>query len=239
VVGLGAIVLYTATGGLATVVASIGTSFGGLVDKLTTTGTPAPSYVVVADAPIVEAPAEPYTNQKHVDIVVTVPSSVLGKTGAVVRLYVAPPNQEPADAGRDTVIGSTPRVVIADVELTRGVNNFGATVVTAGGAESDMSPIVSYILDTSKPKIALTSPKDGATVNRSTVRLTGRTQGRSNLVARNSANGVSTTGTAAGNGSFALNLAIDSGTNAITITATDPAGNVGTAVRRFRVGRRR
>jgi hypothetical protein len=230
VVGLGAVVLYTATGGLGTVVASIGTSFGGLVDKLTTTGSPAPSSAVVADAPIVEAPSEPYTNQKHVDIVVTVPSDVVGKTGAVVRLYVAPPKQEPAVAGQDTVIGSTPRVVIPDVVLTKGVNNFGATVVTAGGVESDMSPLVSYILDMSKPKITLTSPKDGATVNRSTVKLTGRTQGRSGLTARNSANGVSTTGTAAGNGSFTLNLALDNGTNAITITATDPAGNVGQLV---------
>ena len=33
------------------------------------------------------------------------------------------------------------------------------------GGESDPSPVVTYVLDTSIPKIALSSPKDGATIN--------------------------------------------------------------------------
>ena len=56
--------------------------------------------------------------------------------------------------------------------------------------------------------------------------IEGKTQGRATLIARNAANGSSISGTAGTDGLFTLELAISTGTNEITITGTDPAGNV-------------
>jgi hypothetical protein len=46
------------------------------------------------------------------------------------------------------------------------------------------------------------------------------------IVARNEANGASVTGKAAPDGRFSLTLALEPGVNGITLTSTDPAGNV-------------
>ena len=85
-----------------------------------------------------------------------------------------------------------------------------------------------WVLDTDPPVIKLSSPKDGAMVNRKAVTLQGRTQGRSTLNARNRKTGDSIGGTAAADGTFSLSLPIAGGTNPIRLTATDPAGNTST-----------
>ena len=92
------------------------------------------------------------------------------------------------------------------------------------------SPVVTWILDQTPPKVTVTSPKNEATVNRAAVNFVGKTQGRSALVARNEANNASITGAAAPDGTFSLALPLAPGTNGIVITATDPAGNVGELV---------
>jgi hypothetical protein len=66
----------------------------------------------------------------------------------------------------------------------------------------------------------------GAVVNGPAVEINGKSQGRTTLVARNAANGSSITASAGSDGLFTLNLPLSTGTNEITITGTDPAGNV-------------
>jgi hypothetical protein len=121
------------------------------------------------------------------------------------------------------------------VALQPGRNDFSATVVGPGG-ESETSPIVTYVLDTTKPTLAISSPKDKATVSGTSVTIVGRTQGTSTLSARNEANGRTAIGVAAGTGSFQVVLPLADGTNAISVTATDPAGNAATAVLTVRRG---
>ena len=217
--------LYAATGGLARAVAAVADSVGGFVDNLSAVPTPTPPVATIADAPVIETPQEPYTNQPAVDIVVLVPSSVINKPDARVRLYLSYPDKPRARIAEAT-IGSTPRVIIAGVKLAVGSNTFSATVTGPAG-ESDPSPVVTFILDTSKPKVTLTSPKNGATINRPTVTLAGKTQGRSTILVRNDTNSVTSPGEAAADGTFSVTIALDSGVNAITIEATDPAGNAG------------
>ena len=110
------------------------------------------------------------------------------------------------------------------MELEKGVNDFSVAIIGPTG-ESDTSPVARYVLDQGKPKISISSPKDGATVNGKKVILKGKVQGRSTLLARNDDNDASISGTAAADGTFQLSLALTTGTNHITITATDPAGN--------------
>lgn len=234
VVALGVGVFVVASGGLSRAVAAIGSSVDGFIDDLSATPSPRPTVAMVADPPLIERPAEPYTNQPAIDLVITVPPDVVGDPAARLRLYLALPDQVPAPI-LEVGIGTTRRVVLPDVELTDGANDFTATLVGPAG-ESEPSPLVTFVLDTAQPKVTLTSPKNGATVNRAAVELVGKTQGRSTLVARNEANNASVTGSAAVDGTFKLTLPLEGGTNGITITATDPAGNVGSVVVAVRRG---
>jgi Glucodextranase, domain B len=234
VMALGVGVFVVASGGLSRVVAAIGSSVDGFIDDLSATPSPRPTVAMVADSPLIEAPAEPYTNQPAIDLVITVPPDVVGDPATRLRLFLALPDQVPAPI-LEVGIGTTRRVVLPDVELTDGANDFTATLVGPAG-ESEPSPQVTFVLDTATPKVTLTSPKNGATINRAAVELVGKTQGRSELVARNEANNASVTGSASADGTFKLTLPLVSGTNGITITATDPAGNVGSVVVAVRQG---
>lgn len=179
--------------------------------------------------PTLTVPVEGYTNVATVDLTGTVPAEVVGQSGFKIRIYVALKDGQPKPVA-DLAVGSTSTFTVQSVPLSKGINDFSATVVNADGVEGARSAVVRYVLDTSIPKIVLTSVTDGSTVNGETVDLVGRTQARSKLTARNEANSASVTGTAAGDGSFKLTIPIEKGPNGISMTVTDPAGNTGTLV---------
>lgn len=232
VVGLGGAVFLTATGGIGSMVRALGASLAGFVDEITATPMPSATPFVIADAPVIATPPEPYTNQPRADLEVTVPDDVVGDPGVNVRVYLTLEGQAPAPIA-EVPVGATIRLVIP-VDLTPGRNDFSATIVEAG-LESESSPVVTYILDTEPPTFTLTSPKDGQTVNRATVTITGTTQPRTSILARNEANGTSITGLAAADGTFTLDLPLEPGPNGIRLAGTDPAGNPGELI--FRVVR--
>jgi len=221
-VGVG--VLYLGAGGLGTVVGAVGSTFTDFIAGVTATPVPSPTPVVTSDPPRIESPAEPYTNQESVDLVVTVPSALAGHPEHRIRVYLALKDQSPT-AIQEASLAAGPQTIIP-VMLTKGINDFSVTLVGPGG-ESESSPLVRWILDLNRPPIQLTAPKDGAVINRRAVVLEGRTQGRTTLIAKNQSTGESVSGTAANDGTFALALPITSGRNVLKITATDPAGNVG------------
>jgi hypothetical protein len=219
---LGVAVLYVGSGGLARVFGGISGALGGFVTSVTSTPTPKPSLVAVADAPTLQAPAEPYTQDSTVDLVVTAPPGVIGDPNSRIRVYLALKDQSPAPI-QEAPLAATAQTIIP-VELTKGINDFSVTIVGPGG-ESQPSAMVRYVLDQAPAKITITSPKEGAVVNGETVEIVGKTQARSSMIAHNAANGASITGSAATDGTFSLTLALGTGINEITITGTDPAGN--------------
>ena len=221
-VALGLGVLYVGMGGLGKVVGAIGSTVGGFVDGVTATASPKPSEALVSDAPSIEAPEEPYTKAARADLIVTVPKELAGDPDYRIRVYLALADQTPA-AIDEVAIAATPTTIVP-VELTKGQNDFTVTIVGPSG-ESESSAVARFIQDTSQPKITVSSPKNGAVVNRKAVEITGKTQGRTTLIARNAANGASITGTALADGTFSLTIAITAGVNKITIDGTDPAGN--------------
>jgi hypothetical protein len=154
---------------------------------------------------------------------VTVPSELVGDPDHRIRLYLALADQSPT-AIQETPLADSPSTVIP-VQLTDGINDFSVTIVGPGG-ESEPSAVVRYVLDTAPPKITVTAPKNNAIVNGSAVKVTGKTQARTTLIARNEANGSSIASSSESDGSFTLSLALTGGINKITITGTDPAGNV-------------
>src|SRR6202008_3869900 len=188
-----------------------------------------------ADAPFLEAPAEPYTNQASVDLVGTVPAAVVGGTDWRIRLYVAIGDGQPG-AVTEVPVGASQHFLIPDVALSPGPNTFTASIVGATDLESEPSAAVTYVLDTAKPRIVITTPKDNGVVNGKTAKIAGSTQGRSVMSARNTATNATVNGAADGKGAFTLVIPLGTGSNPIEVSAPDPPGNVQTATTTLRRG---
>jgi hypothetical protein len=200
----------------------VSSTLGGFVSDVTSTPSPKASIAVVADSPTLAQPEEPYTALSTVDLVVTVPPALEGSTDQRIKVYLTLPDQAPTPI-TEVEIADGARTVIP-VDLTKGINDFQVSIVGPGG-ESDLSAVVRYVFDDSPPKITISSPKNNGLVNGRAVDIKGKTQARATLLARNDANGSSIAGTAGADGTFLLSLALAPGTNTITITGTDPAGN--------------
>jgi hypothetical protein len=228
VASLGIAVLLLATGGFAKVATAIGSSFGGFVSDITATPVPSASEPEAADAPVLQAPDEPYTNQPTVDLQGTIPASVAGHTDSRIRIYVAIGDGDPGIV-EEIPVGDTQRFLVPDVALSAGTNTFTATILGPTDLESEASVAVSYILDTSKPRITFSSPKANSVVNGKTVTINGQTQGRSTISARNASTNATVSGLADGKGAFTVVVPLGTGSNTIQVTATDPAGNANTA----------
>jgi hypothetical protein len=224
VVALGALILYSATGQLGKAVAGFGTAISQAIEMFGNGPSASPTAGPIAQAPSLDAPTVAYTNQATLDITGTVPLSVLGSDEYTISLYQQLQGQQPALIREQVAIPQTASFTIPGVKLVKGANVFSATIMGPGG-ESPHSRPVTYVLDTAKPRLSILSPKDGAKVNGSSLKISGRTQARSEILALNATNHASTSATADNNGAFTISVPMSLGTNLITITATDPASN--------------
>jgi len=222
VVALGGAVFLTATGGIGPVVATLGSGFSNALGKLTATVVPSASVVVATNSPIIGQPESAYTNAAQATLRVTVPADVLGDTTAKVRVYVALEGLKAAPI-QDVAIGTSITLNVA-VDLTKGRNDFTATIIHSG-VESEASPVVTIFLDQDPPKITVKTPKTGSTVNDPVVTITGTTEPQATLIGLNAANSTSVNTMAGADGKFSLILTLQPGTNAIHLDATDLAGN--------------
>src|SRR6185369_5223773 len=225
VVALGIGVLLIANGGLGKAAAAVGSAFNGFVADLTKTPAPSAPDPTVSDPPSLEAPDEPYTNQPTVDLVGTVPAAVVGQADSRIRIYVALGKGNPG-VKIEVAVGASQHFLVPGLSLSPGANTFTATIIGPTDLESEASAAVTYILDTTKPKIRISSPKANAIVNAKSVQVVGQTQGRSTLSLRNLTTNATVAGAADAAGAFAIAVPITTGSNKIQISATDPAGNV-------------
>jgi hypothetical protein len=228
VVGLGAGVLFVATGGIGRVADALGSTLTGFVDDITATPIPSEIAPELAEAPTIEKPDEPYTNQPTVDLVGTIPEDAAGVAANRVRLYVAIGEGEPGIV-TEIPVGRTQRFVVPGVTLSEGTNSFSATIVSSAG-ESDPSPVVTYVLDSSKPRIIINKPKNNSIVNAKSASVEGETQPRSEIRVWNATTNLTVDGAADESGKFAVAIPIVAGQNDIGITVIDPAGNANHAV---------
>jgi hypothetical protein len=223
---LGAVILYASTGQLGKIVGSFGDTLSGLISKVSVSPSPSFSAPPAVDKPVLIPASEEYTNQPTVDLQGILPTAVAGNASYKIHVYQAVGDENsPTQLVRVLPIGATPEFTVPQVTLDKGVNFFTATILGPGNLETPPSASVRYVYDTSKPKIILTSPQDGDTINAATVTLQGEVQSRSVIVARNAENGASVTGKSAPDGTFSMTVALEPGQNAITLTSTDPAGN--------------
>lgn len=234
VVSLVAVVLMAGVGGLGGVIGAMGSAFGGLVDRVTATPVPSATPTIALDAPSLAAPVDPYTNRPTVTLSGTIARRFAGDPDYTLRIDVTLPAGQPTEV-KEVAVPATAAFSVPGIGLVEGQNDFTATLVGPDG-ESEPSAIVTYVLDAAPPEVKVTSPADGATINREAVEVEGRTQPGSDLVARNEANGATATATADEDGAFLLSVPIADGPNGITVTATDPAGNPGSTVLTVRRG---
>jgi hypothetical protein len=235
VVALGVGVLIFANGGLGTLAGAIGSSFNGFVTDLTRTPEPSAPDPVVADAPTLEAPDEPYTNQPTIDLVGTIPASVAGQAGTKIRIYLAIGKGDPGVA-IEVPVGTSQHFLVPGLTLSPGPNTYTATIVGPTDLESESSAAVTYILDKTKPKITISSPKANAIVNARSLQVVGATQGRSEISIRNQTTNATVAGAADSKGAFSIAIPIGTGTNKIQVIVTDPAGNIGSTILTVRRG---
>ncbi len=226
---LGWICLMIGLGLIGPAASSMASALGGVVNSLAHIAT-APSASAngpASDAPVIEPPDSPTTNIASVDLTVQVPVAVVGQSGYTCRLYVALGNAQPAVV-TEAPVGGTATMVLPSVALTAGTNTFTATVVGPSGESAPSKP-VTITLDVSKPKITITSPKNGASATGTSITVKGKTQAASNVRLQNDANGATANTTADDTGLFSVGIAIAAGSNNITVAVTDPAGNGNTA----------
>jgi hypothetical protein len=204
---------------------SIVKGFGSMVAGITHINTsPAPTASgTPSGAPVIDPPDTTIVNVGTVDLTVRVPSAVVGQAGYKCRLYVSVQNAAPVKV-TEAPIGGTSTMVFSSVALAKGQNSFTATVAGPAGESAASQPVV-ITLDVSKPKIAISSPKNGASVTGTSLTVKGTTQAASEVRILNDANGATANATADDVGAFSAKIAIASGPNNLTVTVTDPAGN--------------
>ncbi len=236
IVLLGGAILWVSVGQVGPLVTSALTGLGGLVsDAVNVTTSPTPTAAPEpAGAPSIEAPDNPYTNRETVDITVIVPAAATGVVGGTIRLYDSLADQEP-ELIREEPVGATSIHVFVGVTLSAGRNDMQAVVFGPGG-EGERSEVATWILDRSKPKVSVITPKDNALVNRSNVTVKGKSQAGAEIRLQNAANGAIATTIAGSDGLWETPIAVANGVNLITVRATDPAGNENSAELTLRKG---
>ena len=223
VLGFG--IIWVGSGSVGPFVTSMVRGLGGFVETVGDVVSSAPPTAApgVADAPTVVPPDQAYTNDDAVDVTVNVPAAIVGSPEYTVRLWVTLKDQ-PAQVLTEQAVGPTSVLLLPSVALSPGRNDFQASIVGPGG-ESEKSAVATWVLDTSKPKLSVISPKDGSSTTKDSVVIKGKTQAGSSIRLRNDINGATTTVDSDKNGLFSARIAVEAGMNAIVITATDPAGN--------------
>jgi hypothetical protein len=222
IIALGGAVLLASTGVLSRAVSGIGSSLAGFMGQAPA-ASPSPSAVPLPDAPEFAMPTTTYTSADTIDVSGSVPASVTGRTGYTV-VVSGGLRGEQATTLASVAVGETTVFTVGQVPLKVGVNVLTARIVGPAGESPDSTSVL-VVVDRKAPTVKITSPDDGATVNATTVRITGKTQGSSKLIARNETTGQSISGSAATDGTFMLKLGIGEGKNAVTVAVTDPAGN--------------
>ena len=218
--------LFVASGGVGRVAAALGSGLAGIVTDLTSTPAPSATPSVLADSPLLREPAEPYTSQPTVDLTGSVPAELAGTTDSRIRIYVAIGDGAPGIIS-EIPVGQAATFIVPNLTLAEGTNTFTATIVGPVG-ESEPSPAIAYVLDTAKPGIVVSAPKEGDVINAATVPIVGKTQPRSQMRISNAAANATISGQGDANGAFSIVVPLAEGNNNIAITSIDPAGNEST-----------
>jgi hypothetical protein len=186
----------------------------------------APPSGVQLDTPVLDAPPNGgYTNQAAILLQGSLPSVSVGKTGYTVHVYRQDTKGNQHEVAT-VAAGGTTRFITGSITLVTGTNIFTATLSAPTG-EGRASPAVTYVLDTTPPKIVVTSPAPNAKVTASAVDISGTCDAGASITIHNeqAPGGSYNTQIVGQDGQFKLSIAVVAGPNTIDFSATDQAGN--------------
>lgn len=224
---LGLVTVLIGSGMMIDVVKGVGSAFQNALTQLSSQPPPTtPPSGAPLDTPVLdEPPNSGYTNQASLVLQGQVPSDTVGKSGYKVHIYQLGTGKAKSLVA-DVAIGTTTRFSTPALTLVDGNNVFAASIDGPSG-EGNLSPSVTYILDTTAPPINIATPRQNALLNSGTASISGQTDANVSLIIRNQqvSGGAVTTATAGSDGKFTASVPIVAGTNTIVISGTDQAGN--------------
>lgn len=221
VIALAGAFALVATGAIGSAVAGLGGSLSDMLGGLTSTPTPAATVIAAPGAaPRLEAPDSPYTSNEVWDLRGLLPSGAAGSEDLTLRVFVG---DEQVD---EVPVPPTTDFLVTAVPLVEGENEISAALVGPDGEGPRSAPIV-IILDTEEPGLSISAPEDESRVKASTqiVTVKGKTQPGASVAIRNGNTGGSASEDAGGDGAYSIKIGVADGTNTLTVTATDQAGN--------------
>jgi hypothetical protein len=225
VIALAGAVALAITGGLGGAVADLGHSVGGLVGGITgQTASPGSSALTLpGGSPRLDVPVSAWTNSAAWDVRGLLPSGAAGSATLQLRIFVG------ADQVAQVPVPATVDFVVPAVPLQPGWNEISAAILGANG-QGPRSAVIRINFDDQPPALKISAPRDKSTVTAEQATVSGTTQAASTIAVRNALTGGSANTLAAASGSFKVAIDVGDGTNVLSITATDPAGNATTQV---------
>lgn len=228
-VALGAAILLAASGGDGD--RTPGIVSAGASAAAAATPTPATDPATTT-APVVGAPTgsasfvapEPtLVNTRRVDLRVRVPDPGVAWDGLELRVMRGG-TQVLAKAITPADVNSKGRVTLKGIPLKRGANKLTVVLANAAGA-GPASDTLAIRLDDRPPRLKVTEPRDGSTVNADSVTVRGRTVAGARVIVRNVTTDRKLEAFADGQGRFEADLPLRRGRDTIKVAVSDQAGN--------------
>jgi hypothetical protein len=173
--------------------------------------------------PTLTEPSEPITAAATITVSGTLPQDLLDKSDAIIRIIITRDDGS-VITGAEISMPKTAGFDVAQIPLSAGTNVIEAVVVV-NGVEGTHSAPITVVRDTTAPELTITAPTPGEIMNGDAVTVTGKTDKDIDVQVRNETTGTIEGGRSTTKGAFSIGITLRDGTNVLTITATDGAGN--------------
>jgi len=203
--------------GLAAIALPFITSIGG-------GGSPTPPPASLEPGrPTLTEPSEPITAAATISISGSLPQDLLDKSDAIIRILITREDGSTI-TGAEINMPKTAGFAVSQIPLSAGSNVIEAVVVV-NGVEGTRSAPITVVRDTTAPSLTVTAPTPGEIMSGDSVTVTGKTDKDIDVQVRNETTGTVESGRSTTKGAFSIGITLRDGTNVLTITATDGAGN--------------
>ena len=194
------------------------------ITSIGSSGSPTPPPTSLEPGrPTLTEPSEPITAAATITISGTLPQDLLEKSDAIIRIIITREDGS-VITGAEISMPKTAGFDIAKIPLSAGSNVIEAVVVV-NGVEGGRSASITVVRDTTPPALTITTPTPGDIMNGDSVTVTGKTDKDIDVQVRNETTGTIESGRSTAKGAFSIGITLRNGTNLLTITATDGAGN--------------
>ena len=173
--------------------------------------------------PTLSEPSEAITAAATITVSGTLPQDLLEKGDAIIRIIITRDDGS-VITGAEISMPKTAGFDVAKIPLSSGSNVIEAVAVV-GGVEGTRSAPITVVRDTSPPELTITTPTPGEIMSGDSVTVAGKTDKDIDVQVRNETTGTIEGGRSTVKGAFSVGITLRDGTNVLTITATDGAGN--------------